>query len=338
MTSTQPNTSATPSKTVATPAHPQPAVLAEGLRKSYPGPMGRGEIEAVRGIDLDVAPGEFFGLLGPNGAGKSTTVGMLTTLVRPGSGRAQILGADTVRDPTGVKRRIGVVAQDNTLDIELTVLENLEFRGRYFGLGRRAARARAAELLALFELTDRAHAKVFALSGGQARRAMIARALVHSPQVLFLDEPTSGLDPQSRIRLWELLRALQAEGRTIILTTHYLEEAEALCDRLAIIDRGQVLACDTADALRTTVGAHTVISLAYRGGELDENAVRSLAGADRVEKEPGLVRVYSLRPEGLLGDLVSLAAKQPGLTVTDAAQLAPSLETVFLTLTGREYR
>jgi ABC-2 type transport system ATP-binding protein len=312
-----------------------PAIHAEGLRKSYPGPMG--EIEAVRGIDLDVAQGEFFGLLGPNGAGKSTTVGMLTTLVRPSAGRAEILGADTVADPTGVKRRIGVVAQDNTLDIELTVAENLEFRCRYFGVGRRAARARAAELLELFELAEHARARVFALSGGQARRVMIARALVHAPQVLFLDEPTAGLDPQSRIRLWELLRALQAEGRTILLTTHYLEEAEALCDRLAIVDRGQVLACDTVDALRETVGAQTVISMAYDGGLIDENAVRALAGADRVEAEPGLIRVYALRPEGLLGDLVSLAAKA-GLTVTDAAQLRPSLETVFLTLTGREYR
>ncbi|GCD40945.1 ABC transporter ATP-binding protein [Streptomyces paromomycinus] len=312
------------------------AIHADGLRKSYPGPGG-GESEAVRGLGLSVAKGEFFGLLGPNGAGKSTTIGMLTTMVRPTAGRAEVCGLDVAADAVAVKRRIGVVAQDNTLDIELTVAENLEFRGRYFGLGRRDARARARALLALFGLADRARARVFELSGGQLKRVMIARALVHRPDVLFLDEPTAGLDPQSRLHLWDVLRGLQAEGQTILLTTHHMEEAETLCDRLAVIDHGRVLACDSVPALRESVGAETVVTIVYEGGDFDLAAVRAMARADRVEATDGQVRVFAEDPDGVLSDLVALAAKA-GLTVVDASQIAPSLETVFLTLTGREFR
>ncbi|MFH8349487.1 ABC transporter ATP-binding protein [Streptomyces sp. NPDC018045] len=312
------------------------AIHADGLRKSYPGPGG-GEVEAVGGLGLSVTKGEFFGLLGPNGAGKSTTIGMLTTMIRPTAGRAQVCGLDVAADAVAVKRRIGVVAQDNTLDIELTVAENLEFRGRYFGLGRRAARARSEALLGLFGLTDRARARVFELSGGQLKRVMIARALVHSPQVLFLDEPTAGLDPQSRIHLWDILRGLQAEGQTILLTTHYMEEAETLCDRLAVIDHGRVLACDSVKALRESIGAETVVTIVYEGGTFDLDAVRAMARADRVEAVDGQVRVFAQDPDGVLSDLVALAAKA-GLTVVDASRISPSLETVFLTLTGREFR
>ncbi|WP_238782904.1 ABC transporter ATP-binding protein [Streptomyces monomycini] len=311
------------------------AIHADGLRKSYPGPGG--EAEAVRGLGLSVAKGEFFGLLGPNGAGKSTTIGMLTTMVRPTAGRAEVCGLDVAADAVAVKRRIGVVAQDNTLDIELTVAENLEFRGRYFGLGRRDARARARDLLTLFGLFDRARARVFELSGGQLKRVMIARALVHRPDVLFLDEPTAGLDPRSRLHLWDVLRGLQAKGQTILLTTHHMEEAETLCDRLAVIDQGRVLACDSVRALRETVGAETVVTVVYEGGAFDLAAVRAMARADRVEATDGQVRVFAGDPDGVLSDLVALAAKA-GLTVVDASQLAPSLETVFLTLTGREFR
>jgi ABC-2 type transport system ATP-binding protein len=227
-------------------------VEAIALSKSYR------DVPAVRGLDLRVGHGEFFGLLGPNGAGKSTTIGMLTTLVRPTAGRAAVCGIDVRRRPVEVKRRIGMVSQNNTLDQEVTVAENLEFRGRYFGMSRARARQRADELLAAFDLTGKRRAMPAQLSGGQAKRLMICRALVHRPEVLFLDEPTAGLDPQTRVHLWDTLRALQAEGQTILLTTHYLEEAEALCDRVAIIDDGRLLACDTIGNLTAGASLETV--------------------------------------------------------------------------------
>ena len=270
------------------------AIRTEGLRKTYK--SSRGDVEAVRGIDLDIPQGEFFGLLGPNGAGKSTTIGMLTTLVAPTGGRAWVAGHDVVKDPVAVKRRIGVVTQNNTLDMQLTVAENLEFRSRFFGLSKGVATRRAAQLIDAFGLSDRKNAMADQLSGGQARRLMIARALVHQPDVLFLDEPTAGLDPQTRVNLWEILRVLHAQGQTILLTTHYMEEAEALCDRVAVVDHGRVLADGTVDELKENAGAVTIVT----------------------------VRFEELVPDGL--------------AVRDATQLKPSLETVFLNLTGREYR
>jgi ABC-2 type transport system ATP-binding protein len=313
------------------------AIRTVDLRKTYVSP--RGDVAAVRGIDLEVRRGEFFGLLGPNGAGKSTTIGMLTTLVIPTAGRAEVAGIDVVRHPVEVKRRIGMVTQNNTLDQELTAAENLEFRGRFFGMAGRDARRRADELLELFNLGERRAATPFELSGGQAKRLMICRALVHRPEVLFLDEPTSGLDPQTRLNLWELLRGLQTEGQTILLTTHYLEEAEALCERVAIIDRGRVLACDTIEGLKSTAGADTVVTVTYDGEAPDRLDERLAArpGISSVDVADGQVRVFAHESSGLLGELVNAGAAA-GLTVIDAAQLRPSLQTVFLTLTGREYR
>lgn len=320
----------------APPAGAAPAVATAALRKTYRGP--RGGVEAVRGIDLAVTCGEFFGLLGPNGAGKSTTIGMLTTLVRPTGGTATVTGLDVTAHPVQVKRRIGMVSQNNTLDGELTAAENLEFRGRFFGYSARAARRRADELLTAFGLADRRRGKPFELSGGQAKRLMICRALVHHPDVLFLDEPTAGLDPQTRVNLWEVLRDLQSGGQTTVLTTHYMEEAEALCDRVAVIDHGSVLACGTVDELTTTAGADTVITVGYDGAAPE--AVRGLAdrpGVTEVEVDGGQVRVFARTPDGLLGDLVAAGATA-GVAVTDASQLHPSLESAYLTLTGREYR
>jgi ABC-2 type transport system ATP-binding protein len=311
------------------------AILADGLRKTYSGPPG--DIPAVRRIDLDVGRGEFFGLLGPNGAGKSTTIGMLTTLVRPTGGRATVCGVDVVDRPVEVKRRIGVVAQQDTLDPELTVEENLEFRGRYFGMTSRDARRRAGELLEFFGLTDRRRARVFELSGGQSRRAVLGRALIHRPDVLFLDEPTAGLDPQSRINLWELINGLQADGQTILLTTHYMEEAESLCERIAVIDHGVVLACDTVKGLKETAGAETVITVTYDGQPFDVDRLSRRYGVNRVEATEHQVRVFTNIADGVLGELAALAT-EAGATITDATQLRPSLETAFLTLTGREYR
>ena len=315
------------------------AIRTEDLRKTYK--SSRGDVPAVRGIDLSVGSGQFFGLLGPNGAGKSTTIGMLTTLILPTGGRAWVSGLDVVADPVGVKRRIGVVTQTNTLDMQLTVAENLEFRSRFFGLSLREASRRATQLLEAFGLADRRKAMSTDLSGGQARRLLIARALVHRPDVLFLDEPTAGLDPQTRVNLWDILQVLHAEGQTILLTTHYMEEAEALCEQIAVIDHGEVLASGTVNELKDSTGAETVITVRYEDTVPEDLAARTgLAdrpGVSKVEADGDFVRVFTSEPEGVLGELVTVGSAA-GLTVRDASQLKPSLETVFLTLTGREYR
>jgi daunorubicin resistance ABC transporter ATP-binding subunit len=315
------------------------AIRTEDLRKTYKAP--RGDVPAVRGIDLYVPAGELFGLLGPNGAGKSTTIGMLTTLVLPTGGRAWVAGIDVVADPVGVKRRIGVVTQNNTLDMQLTVTENLEFRSRFFGLGPREATRRAQQLIDAFGLGDRRKAMATDLSGGQARRLLIARALVHRPEVLFLDEPTAGLDPQTRVNLWDILRVLHDQGQSILLTTHYMEEAEALCDRIAVVDHGEVLAAGTVDELKDGTGADTVITVRYEGevpeGLAADTGLSGRPGVGKVETDHDRIRVFASEPEGVLGELVA-AGTRAGLTVRDAAQLKPSLETVFLNLTGREYR
>jgi ABC-2 type transport system ATP-binding protein len=316
---------------------PEAAVRTVDLHKTYS--SSRGDVSAVQGIDLEVTRGEFFGLLGPNGAGKSTTIGMLTTLVVPTSGEAYVCGLDVATQPVGVKRRIGMVSQNNTLDNDLTAFENLEFRGRYFGMGARDARRRADELLEMFNLTDRRKGNPFELSGGQAKRLMICRALVHHPEVLFLDEPTAGLDPQTRVNLWSVLRELQAQGQTTLLTTHYMEEAEALCERVAVIDHGKVLASDTVEALKSSAGADTVITVTYDGVPPAQSidTLRARHDVSKVEVSDGQVRVFAHEPDGLLGELVTVGATA-GVGITDATQLRPSLETVFLTLTGREYR
>ena len=315
------------------------AIRTVELRKTYK--SSRGDVDAVRGIDLDVPKGEFFGLLGPNGAGKSTTIGMLTTLVQPTGGRAWVAGYDVTRDPVAVKRRIGVVTQNNTLDMQLTVTENLAFRSRFFGLPRRVASERAAQLIDAFGLGDRRDAMADQLSGGQARRLLIARALVHQPDVLFLDEPTAGLDPQTRVNLWEILKVLHAQGQTILLTTHYMEEAEALCDRIAVVDHGQVLALGSQDDLMAEAAAVTVVTVRYEEtvpADLPERAgLTGRPGVTTVEADGDQLRVFTSEPEGLLGDLVTIGATH-GLHVRDASTHKPSLENVFLTLTGREYR
>ena len=315
------------------------AIKTVDLRKTYK--SSRGDVEAVRGIDLDVPHGEFFGLLGPNGAGKSTTIGMLTTLVAPTGGTAWVAGHDVTRDTVAVKRRIGVVTQSNTLDMQLTVAENLQFRSRFFGLAKGAAARRADQLIEAFGLGDRKNAMADQLSGGQARRLMIARALVHQPDVLFLDEPTAGLDPQTRVNLWDVLDVLHAEGQTILLTTHYMEEAEALCDRIAVVDHGKILADGTLDELLADAGAQTVVTVRFEGtvpdGLADRAGLAGRPGVTKVEADGDQLRVFSADPEGLLGELVSLGTDN-GLHVRDASQAKPSLETAFLTLTGREYR
>src|SRR5271155_5116720 len=227
------------------------------LTKVYPG----ADFAAVDRLDLDVRSGEIFGLLGPNGAGKTTTAGMLTTRVVPTSGRAFVGGVDVVAHPALAKQLSGMVSQQNTLDRQLTVWENLYYHGRLFGIGSKESRRTADQLLEQFQLAKWAKASVYALSGGMAQRLMVARAIFHRPAVLFLDEPTAGLDPQSRLALWDLLGELHDAGQTILLTTHYMEEADRLCERVAIMDHGRILALDTPAALKQSIGADTIVSV-----------------------------------------------------------------------------
>ncbi|HXQ75745.1 MAG TPA: ABC transporter ATP-binding protein [Acidimicrobiales bacterium] len=309
------------------------AVVVEKLSKHYPGPP---PVDAVKAIDLEVDRGEIFGLLGPNGAGKTTTVGMCTTRVVPTAGRVTVEGIDVGADPPGARGRIGVVTQFNTLDRSCTVFENLLYHCRYFGMSHRDAKARAQELLETFRLADRAGASVMALSGGMAQRLQVARSIAHRPVVLFLDEPTSGLDPQSRIALWEVLGALHDEGTTVILTTHYMEEADQLCDRLAIIDHGEILVMGTPEQLKRQVGVETVVTLTL-DGDHDGAAARlaGVPGVDRAETVEGEVLVYLAEREGPLPAVVQAAM---GFGLVDLALTEPTLETVFIQLTGRALR
>jgi ABC-2 type transport system ATP-binding protein len=285
-----------------------------------------------------VAEGEIFGLLGPNGAGKTTTVGMLTTRVIPTSGRATVAGVDVVAEPARAKQSIGVVSQSNTLDRSLDVWENLYFHGRYFGMGGPAARKAADAELERFRLADRAHADVNTLSGGMAQRLMVARAILHRPDILFLDEPTAGLDPQSRLALWEILGELHAAGQTILLTTHYMEEADRLADRVAIMDHGRLLALDSPAELKRSIDADTVVKVAA-DGDLAPLArhLESLAGVRCVKVVDGSLQVHVEGSAGVLPRLIA-HTEAGGFTVTDLSMTEPTLETVFINLTGKELR
>jgi ABC-2 type transport system ATP-binding protein len=310
-----------------------PALSISGLTKSYPGTP---PVEALRGIDLEVRRGEIFALLGPNGAGKTTTVGVSTTRIRPTAGSVRLGSLDVTRDPGAVKRRIGVVTQYNTLDRACTVRENLYYHCRYFGYSGGDARGRTEGLLAQFKLADRAEAMAVTLSGGLAQRVQIARAIAHQPAMLFLDEPTAGLDPQSRLALWELVGSLRSEGITVLLTTHYMEEAERLSDRVAIIDHGKVLVTGTPDELKRGIHAETVIEVKVeRPEEAFRAAVAGLPSVSEVQATPGGLRVLARSREGLLPRLVE-AALPYGLH--DVAVHEASLETVFIQLTGRDLR
>ncbi|MEA2703727.1 MAG: type transport system ATP-binding protein [Actinomycetota bacterium] len=285
-----------------------------------------------------MAEGEIFGLLGPNGAGKTTTVGMLTTRVIPTSGRATVAGVDVVAEPARAKQSIGVVSQSNTLDRSLDVWENLYFHGRYFGMGGPAARKAADAELERFRLADRAHADVNTLSGGMAQRLMVARAILHRPDILFLDEPTAGLDPQSRLALWEILGELHAAGQTILLTTHYMEEADRLADRVAIMDHGRLLALDSPAELKRSIDADTVVKVAA-DGDLAPLArhLESLAGVRCVKVVDGSLQVHVEGSAGVLPRLIA-HTEAGGFTVTDLSMTEPTLETVFINLTGKELR
>ena len=314
---------------------PGAVIHTEDLTKVYPGT----DFAAVDRLNLDVQAGEIFGLLGPNGAGKTTTAGMLTTRVVPTSGRAFLGGIDVAAHPALAKQLSGIVSQQNTLDRQLTVWENLYFHGRLFGMGAKASRRTADELLEQFQLAKWAKASVYALSGGMAQRLMVARAIFHRPSVLFLDEPTAGLDPQSRLALWDLLGELHRAGQTILLTTHYMEEADQLCDRVAIMDHGRILALDTPAALKQTVGADTVVTVKTTGdaGQLAELFRQEVAGVTRTRLVDGGVELHMQGTDRLVPRLV-LAAERGGFDLVDLSMAEPSLETVFINLTGKELR
>jgi ABC-2 type transport system ATP-binding protein len=321
------------------------AVQVEELVKVYPGKRKVPAVEAVRGISFTVAPGEFFGLLGPNGAGKSTTLGCITTLVRPTSGRVSVDGLDVVARPTEAKRRLAVVPQTRNLDRDLTVREVLTFHGAYFGLSRAQRGARADRLLAQMQLTDKAAAKPLTLSGGLQQRLLIARALMHDPKVLLLDEPTIGLDPQARRLLWELLQGLHRQGLTVIMTTHYMEEADRLCQRLAIIDHGRILTLDTPSALKQSLPGGQVLDLWVRSAHPVAPRLQSLPGVSRLEQvesnddggEFERLRLFVDPGDGLL-DRVLRAVREGGADLRHVSLTAPSLEDVYIHLTGKELR
>jgi ABC-2 type transport system ATP-binding protein len=337
------------------------AIVCEQLTKRYPAPpqaskraaRGRaaatgssGGVLAVDRLDLRIQAGEFFGLLGPNGAGKTTTIGMLTTRVLPTSGRAVVAGIDVVARPAAARAELAAVTQTNTLDRSLTVFDNLYFHGRYFRLPRAECRRRTDELLERFKLADRARSMVAQLSGGLAQRLLIARALLHRPRVLFLDEPTAGLDPQTRLRLWDELAELNRGGQTIVLTTHYMEEAERLCGRIAIVDHGRLLASNTAQGLKDEVQAERLLKVTLAADDADGKVSRAIAalpsvigvvGVVGVAGDPRALRVQAHASPGLVGAVVA-AVGQAGGELRDLSVSEPSLEAVFLKLTGKEFR
>ncbi len=316
-----------------------------GAGRSDPsGPRKRGkdskpQIIALDGINLDVAPGQIFGLLGPNGAGKSTTVGILTTRVRPTSGTAWVGGHDVWRDQTAAKRQIGVVAQRPNLDFSLTAREILLFHGAYFGLSSHERTRRASALLDRFKLSDRADQLTRGFSGGMMQRISIARAMMHDPQVLFLDEPSAGLDPQTRLLLWEIVREYNEQGRTILLTTHNMEEADALCRQLAIIDHGHIIASGTPAELKASIPGGFLLRLRF--------AQQSSALLERLKSLPGVTEVrasddagadvYASRGGSLIPEIVNAAAAF-AVELSDVHISEPSLENLFLHHTGRSLR
>ncbi|MFJ7418793.1 ATP-binding cassette domain-containing protein [Streptomyces uncialis] len=303
-----------------------PAVHAEGLCKLF------GDQEAVTGVDLSVRAGEIFGFLGPNGAGKSTTISMLCTLLRPTLGHAAVAGHDVVREPDEVRRRIGLVFQESTVDGDLTAEDNLRFHAELFGIPRREARRTIAAMLDMVDLTERAGTRVRTFSGGMRRRLEIVRGLLHSPHVLFLDEPTTGLDPQTRAAIWEHLHRMRDErGTTLFLTTHQMEEAEH-CDRIAIIDNGEIVAEGATGELKAVIGKDLIT---LRTGD-DDTAVKVLRERFRLDAATGPDGVRLRAADGAA--FVPTLCAELTVPVHSVTVAPPTLDDVFLHYTGRTIR
>jgi len=311
-----------------------PIIETSGLRRSFR--ARRGAVDAVAGVDLAVEPGEIFGFLGPNGAGKTTTLRMLATLLTPTGGSATVAGCDLRRSPQRVRERIGYVGQAGGADPACTGRNELVLQGRLHGMSKREARSRAAELLAIVELEAAADRTGGTYSGGQRRRLDVALGLMHRPQVLFLDEPTTGLDPQSRARLWEEVRKLRGQGVTVFLTTHYLDEADALCDRLAIIDQGRIVAEGTPEQLKRQV-AGDVVTLGVDDGERALALLSVQPFVREATAEDGAVRLYVERGETALPAILRIV-DGAGLELREISLTRPSLDDVFLRQTGRSLR
>jgi lipooligosaccharide transport system ATP-binding protein len=299
-------------------------VRARGLVKRF------GEFTAVDGIDVEIRRGEAFGFLGPNGAGKSSTMRMIGCVSPPSEGELAVLGRDPQRDGAGIRARLGVVPQQDSLDTELTVMDNLMVYARYFGMPRSAARAKAAELLEFAQLTDRADSIVEPLSGGMKRRLTIARALVNQPELLLLDEPTTGLDPQARHVLWDRLFRLKQQGVTLVLTTHYMDEAEQLCDRLVVMDRGRIVAEGSPRTLIEQWSTREVLELRFATEDHTPYAAKVEGLADRVEVLPDRLLLYTDDGETALQEV-----QRRGLDPVSSLVRRSTLEDVFLRLTGR---
>jgi ABC-2 type transport system ATP-binding protein len=310
-------------------------IRTDDLTKQYAGM----DVPAVDKLNLKVHRGEIFGLLGPNGAGKTTTAGILTTRVVPTSGSASISGIDVKKHPALVKQLSGIVSQQNTLDRQLNVWENLYYHGRLFGINAKDSRRRSDELLERFSLSRWTKASVYALSGGMAQRLMVARAIFHYPAVLFMDEPTAGLDPQSRLALWDLLTELNTAGQTVMLTTHYMEEADQLCDRVAIMDHGKVLALDTPANLKKSTGSDTIVTIkvAANAEELAESLKRDIDAIVGTRVTDNTLFVDMRSTERLVPRVVA-SAETSNIEILDLAVAEPTLETVFINLTGKELR
>ena len=309
---------------------PEAAITARSLRRTF-----KGGIEAVRDIDLTVGSGEVFGFLGPNGAGKTTTVRMFCTLLPPTAGTATVAGIDVVRDAAEVRRRIGVALQEIGLDPVQTGRELLELQCGLYGITGRRGRERAQALLELVGLTDAADRRTKTYSGGMKRRLDLASALVHSPRVLFLDEPTTGLDPASRLTIWDEVRRINAGGTTVFLTTQYLEEADKLCERVAIIDDGRIVAEGTPAQLKARMG-HDVVSVSLDGADpaATEASLTGLAGLERVVVEPDALALYIADGAGSIAEIVRRLDRD-SIEVGAISVSRPTLDDVFLSATGR---
>ena len=312
-----------------------PMIQTHDLRRTFK--SRKSEVEAVRGVDLSVGTGEIFGFLGPNGAGKTTTLRMLATLLTPTSGEATIAGADLGREPQTVRERIGYVPQGGSTDPAETGRGELVIQGRLYGMNKADAEKRAAEVLSTLDLAEAADRSIGTYSGGMKRRLDVGLGIIHTPAVLFLDEPTTGLDPQARARMWDEIRRLREQGTTVFLTTHYLEEADALADRLAIIDHGEIVARGTADELKRQV-AGDVITLGVNGSmERVLETVRLQPFVREATGEDGFVRLYVDRGETAVPQILRLL-DGAGLEAASIALNRPSLDDVFLRQTGRSLR